>query len=60
MSDNKNQCLGRGKGRRYPSMNETTIAFLQQFYRKHNVALSKLLNKHKYRIPDWLEKELSS
>ena len=60
MSDNKSQCLGRGKGRHYPSMNETTIAFLQQFYRKHNVALSKLLNKHKYRVPDWLKKELSS
>lgn len=59
-AENKTHCLGRGKGRQYTPMNETTINILQQFYKKHNVALSKLLNKHKFRIPDWLEKELSN
>lgn len=58
-STNKSDCLGRSKGRHYPPMNETSVEFLKQFYRKNNVALSKLLSKHKYRIPDWLEKELS-
>lgn len=60
MSNNKSKCLGRSKGRKYPPMDQKSMAVLQQFYGKHNVALSHLLEKYKYRIPNWLEQELSS
>lgn len=60
MSNNKSKCLGRSKGRKYPPMDQKSMAVLQQFYSKHNVALSHLLEKYKYRIPNWLEQELSS
>ncbi|XP_021350487.1 bifunctional heparan sulfate N-deacetylase/N-sulfotransferase-like [Mizuhopecten yessoensis] len=59
LSEDKNKCLGRGKGRLYPNMSKEVTDYLRQFYRKHNVALSKFLKKNQYRIPDWLEEELS-
>lgn len=31
---------------------------LHNFYRKHNIALSKLLGKMGQPVPDWLEEEL--
>ena len=31
---------------------------LHNFYRKHNIALSKLLGKMSQAVPDWLEEEL--
>lgn len=58
MSDKKSKCLGGSKGRQYPPMDQRSEEYLRQFYRKHNIALSHLLDKLKVPRPDWLEEEL--
>ncbi|KAL4239231.1 Bifunctional heparan sulfate N-deacetylase/N-sulfotransferase 1 [Mactra antiquata] len=60
MSDKKNKCLGGSKGRQYPPMDPKSEEYLSQFYRKHNIALSHLLDKINVRLPNWLEEELNS
>ncbi|KAK3090891.1 hypothetical protein FSP39_015504 [Pinctada imbricata] len=59
LSNDRNKCLGRSKGRKYPAMEQKSQDFLKQYYHKNNIALSKLLERYKYRIPDWLQKDLS-
>ncbi|KAK7111905.1 hypothetical protein V1264_011458 [Littorina saxatilis] len=59
MNDNRNKCLGRGKGRMYDAMDETSATFLRHFYRKHNANLSKLLNKLNFPVPSWLQDALA-
>lgn len=53
------KCLGRGKGRSYPPMDAKSEALLKSFYRKPNVALSKLLLKLGQDVPNWLQEQLS-
>ena len=55
---NKTKCLGRSKGRQYPDMDDKSAAFLHSYYRKPNLALSKLLSKLGQAIPSWLEEDL--
>jgi heparan sulfate N-deacetylase/N-sulfotransferase NDST2 len=52
------RCLGRSKGRTYPAMELRAEHFLRSYFRKYNVALSKLLGRVGQTIPDWLEEEL--
>ncbi|XP_048248131.1 bifunctional heparan sulfate N-deacetylase/N-sulfotransferase 3-like isoform X1 [Haliotis rufescens] len=58
LSDEKNKCLGKGKGRNYPPMEDKSDRILKRYYRKHNIALSKLLHKLNMVVPDWLEEDL--
>lgn len=60
LSDTKTKCLGGGKGRQYPPMDEKSEAYLRQFYHKHNIALSHLLEKINVPRPAWLEEELKN
>lgn len=53
------KCLGKGKGRRYPSLTDNEEMLVREFYMRHNVALSKLLTKLRQPIPLWLEQDLS-
>ncbi|XP_022242816.1 bifunctional heparan sulfate N-deacetylase/N-sulfotransferase-like isoform X2 [Limulus polyphemus] len=57
--ENSVKCLGHNKGRNYPPMDYRAEKFLSTFYLPHNVALSKLLNKLRQPIPEWLERDLS-
>lgn len=52
------KCLGKNKGRIYPSMAPESWNYLRDYYRLYNEALLKLLNRLGYSIPDWLEDEL--
>ncbi|XP_032784405.2 bifunctional heparan sulfate N-deacetylase/N-sulfotransferase isoform X1 [Daphnia magna] len=53
------KCLGRSKGRHYPTMDSQSAKYLQSFYMTHNIALEKLLKRLGYPIPLWLEEDLS-
>ena len=57
-SEGRRKCLGKGKGRVYPPMDEVSSKWLQKFYRKHNENLVRLLSKLGYSTPQWLSKEL--
>ncbi|XP_013416453.1 bifunctional heparan sulfate N-deacetylase/N-sulfotransferase isoform X1 [Lingula anatina] len=52
------KCLGRSKGRKYPPMDSESEKFLQQYYKRHNVALSKMLHRLGLETPSWLEEDL--
>ena len=52
------KCLGRGKGRVYPDMDGQSAEYLNIIYRKHNIALSKLLTRLNVHVPEWLEEKL--
>lgn len=52
------KCLGPGKGRIYPPMEEAAQKYLKMFFRRHNVALSKLLMKLNQPAPTWLKEDL--
>ncbi|KAJ3587960.1 hypothetical protein NHX12_011555 [Muraenolepis orangiensis] len=54
----KTKCLGKSKGRRYPDMNPESQAFLREYYRDHNIELSKLLYRMGQPLPSWLREEL--
>uniref|UniRef100_A0A8C3WH65 Bifunctional heparan sulfate N-deacetylase/N-sulfotransferase 1 n=1 Tax=Catagonus wagneri TaxID=51154 RepID=A0A8C3WH65_9CETA len=56
----KTKCLGRSKGRRYPEMDSDSRAFLRDYYRDHNIELSKLLYKMGQTLPTWLREELQN
>lgn len=53
------KCLGPGKGRMYPPMDEQSKESLRSFYKIHNIALHKLLKKIGKAAPKWLQNELS-
>ncbi|PAA91429.1 hypothetical protein BOX15_Mlig029830g3, partial [Macrostomum lignano] len=48
------RCLGKGKGRRYPAIDEASLAYLRTYYRHDNAQLYKLLRRHSYKPPGWL------
>jgi len=54
----KKKCLGKGKGRKYPAMDDYSANWLKKYYRKSNEHLEKLLTKLGYSIPSWLTEEL--
>ncbi|XP_026555425.1 bifunctional heparan sulfate N-deacetylase/N-sulfotransferase 4 isoform X2 [Pseudonaja textilis] len=54
----KIKCLGKSKGRKYPPMDQESRAFLSNYYRDHNVELSKLLHRLGQPLPSWLRQEL--
>ncbi|XP_061020707.1 bifunctional heparan sulfate N-deacetylase/N-sulfotransferase 4 isoform X2 [Dama dama] len=54
----KTKCLGKSKGRRYPPMDPESRTFLSNYYRDHNVELSKLLHRLGQPLPSWLRQEL--
>ncbi|XP_047408282.1 bifunctional heparan sulfate N-deacetylase/N-sulfotransferase 2 isoform X2 [Sciurus carolinensis] len=54
----KTRCLGKSKGRRYPDMDTESRLFLTDFFRNHNLELSKLLNRLGQPVPSWLREEL--
>ncbi len=58
LPNNSTKCLGRGKGRLYPRMQQQTHQFLKIFFRPYNEALGKMLKKLGYQVPDWLEEDL--
>ncbi|XP_043925306.1 bifunctional heparan sulfate N-deacetylase/N-sulfotransferase 1 [Protopterus annectens] len=56
----KTKCLGKSKGRKYPEMDSDSRTFLRDYYRDHNIELSKLLYKMGQRLPNWLREELQN
>ncbi|XP_069487167.1 bifunctional heparan sulfate N-deacetylase/N-sulfotransferase 4 isoform X2 [Ambystoma mexicanum] len=54
----KTKCLGKSKGRKYPPMDLESKSFLSNYYRDHNVQLSKLLHRLGEPLPSWLRQEL--
>lgn len=58
IEEDKTKCLGRGKGRIYPPMNESEAKVLKDFYQSYNVALEKLITRLEYSVPTWLEDDL--
>uniref|UniRef100_A0A8C6YJV9 [heparan sulfate]-glucosamine N-sulfotransferase n=1 Tax=Naja naja TaxID=35670 RepID=A0A8C6YJV9_NAJNA len=54
----KIKCLGKSKGRKYPPMDQESRAFLSNYYRDHNVELSKLLHRLGQPLPSWLRQQL--
>ncbi|MFT7796277.1 bifunctional heparan sulfate N-deacetylase/N-sulfotransferase 1-like isoform X1, partial [Arapaima gigas] len=54
----KTKCLGKSKGRKYPDMDSDSRSFLKEYYREHNIELSKLLYKMGQPLPSWLREEL--
>ncbi|XP_030650329.1 bifunctional heparan sulfate N-deacetylase/N-sulfotransferase 1 isoform X2 [Chanos chanos] len=54
----KTKCLGKSKGRRYPDMDHESQLFLKEYYREHNIELSKLLYRMGQPLPGWLKEEL--
>lgn len=61
IGEKRNKCLGKSKGRQYPSMDERSAKLLQRYYLSHNTALVKLLKKLGSRpIPQWLKDDLST
>uniref|UniRef100_A0A8D2L8B8 [heparan sulfate]-glucosamine N-sulfotransferase n=1 Tax=Varanus komodoensis TaxID=61221 RepID=A0A8D2L8B8_VARKO len=58
LEEGKTKCLGKSKGRKYPPMDSECRVFLSNYYRDHNVELSKLLHKLGQPLPSWLRQEL--
>ncbi len=58
LSNGKTKCLGKGKGRNYPPMDEESKKFLRNYYRLYNENLLKLLRRLGYPNPFWLEADL--
>ncbi|XP_017897740.1 bifunctional heparan sulfate N-deacetylase/N-sulfotransferase 2 isoform X4 [Ovis aries] len=54
----KTRCLGKSKGRKYPDMDAESRLFLMDFFRNHNLELSKLLSRLGQPVPSWLREEL--
>ncbi|XP_048850864.1 bifunctional heparan sulfate N-deacetylase/N-sulfotransferase 1-like [Brienomyrus brachyistius] len=54
----KTKCLGKSKGRKYPDMDSDSRSFLTEYYREHNIELSKLLYRTGQALPSWLREEL--
>lgn len=61
LSGDRMKCLGKSKGRQYPSMEDRSLKFLQRYYLSHNTALFKLLKRIGMRnVPQWLKYDLSN
>ncbi|XP_063165741.1 bifunctional heparan sulfate N-deacetylase/N-sulfotransferase 3 isoform X2 [Candoia aspera] len=58
LEEGKTKCLGKSKGRKYPPMDSECRVFLSNYYRDHNVELSKILHKLGQPLPSWLRQEL--
>lgn len=58
LNENHTKCLGRSKGRIYPPMELKAEQYLQAYYKRYNVALSKLLTRLSQDVPGWLQEEL--
>ncbi|XP_072138966.1 bifunctional heparan sulfate N-deacetylase/N-sulfotransferase 2-like [Mobula birostris] len=54
----KSKCLGKSKGRKYPEMDSLSRTFLMNYYKEHNIELSKQLNRLGQALPSWLREEL--
>jgi len=55
----RKKCLGKGKGRNYPPMDQSSRDWLHTYYRKANENLEKLLIKLGSEVPAWLSGETS-
>ena len=53
-SNNRTQCLGNSKGRRYESMSSFAREYLNKYYLLSNRKLLKILQNKNYSIPLWL------
>ena len=51
----RTKCLGKEKGRKYEEMDQTTLHWLQNYYKQYNEDLIKLLKSIGADVPDWLE-----
>ena len=51
------QCLGKGKGRQYPPLEEDTRNYLMDYFDPYNSKLVDLLTQHGFPIPGWLLSE---
>lgn len=60
LGNSKTKCLGRGKGRKYPPLDEESQAWLTNYYKSSNEALEKMLSRLGYFIPSWLQNELGN
>ncbi|OTF72476.1 bifunctional heparan sulfate N-deacetylase/N-sulfotransferase-like protein [Euroglyphus maynei] len=58
-STNNTKCLGKSKGRQYPKIDRLSGKYLHRYFWHHNLALSKLLNRLRISLPNWLVTELS-
>lgn len=58
LSNNHTKCLGRSKGRQYPQMDAESEKYLGQFYKRHNVAISRIMSRMGQDIPQWLQDDL--
>ena len=50
----KKKCLGQGKGRKYPAMDDFSSKWLQDYFSKPNESLERLLTKLGLPVPAWL------
>ena len=50
----KKKCLGKGKGRKYPPMDQFSSKWLLDYYKNANTNLERLLTKLGYTVPGWL------
>ena len=55
----RKKCLGKGKGRNYPPMDQKSRDWLHDYYKKANENLEKMLVKMGKEVPGWLSGELS-
>ena len=51
---NRDICLGKGKGRKYPPMSEEDNYYLTQYYSAHNKRLFNILNVLGFKAPKWI------
>ncbi|KAE8630595.1 hypothetical protein XENTR_v10000886 [Xenopus tropicalis] len=58
LEEGKTKCLGKNKGRKYPTMDLEARAFLSTYYQDHNIELSKVLHRLGQPLPSWLRQEL--
>jgi len=58
MVDGKKKCLGKGKGRVYPPMDDFSERWLRTFYSKSNSDLERMMTRLGYSVPSWLTEQL--
>lgn len=54
LPNGKSQCLGKGKGRIYPNMDDKSDMFLAKYYADSNKRLKRLLVELRKPVPAWL------
>ena len=55
----RTRCLGKGKGRHYPPMDEASRAYLRRFYQGYNLDLESYLPAIGQTVPAWLNEALT-